>query len=112
MIKIYGHEVSGNAYKVKLLAALLGIEYEWVRIDLMKGEHKSPEYLARNPFAQVPLHDNSIVTAILNYAQESHSDAIVLGTSRTGILEQVVKGNIPAAISQKSDRTVIIVRGT
>jgi glutathione S-transferase len=54
MIKIYGHEVSGNVYKVKLLAALLGLEYEWVRIDLIEGEQKSPEYLARNPFGQVP----------------------------------------------------------
>ena len=53
MIKIYGHEVSGNAYKVKLLATLLGLEYEWIRVDLMKGEQKSPEYLARNPFGQV-----------------------------------------------------------
>lgn len=61
--------------------------------------------------SQVPLHASSIVTAILNYAEESHSDAIVLGASRTGILEQVVNGNIPAAISQKSDRTTIIVRG-
>jgi len=52
MIKIYGHEVSGNAYKVKLLATLLGLEYEWIRVDLMKGEQKSPAYLARNPFGQ------------------------------------------------------------
>ncbi len=62
--------------------------------------------------AKVPLHASSIFTAILNYAEECDSDAIVLGASRAGILEQVVNGNIPAAISQKSDRTVIIVRGT
>ena len=61
MIKIYGHEVSGNAYKVKLLATLLGLEYEWIRVDLMKGEQKSPEYLARNPFGQVPtLEDGDV----------------------------------------------------
>ncbi len=62
MIKIYGHEVSGNAYKVKLLAALLGLEYEWVRLDLMKGEQKSPEYLALNPFGQVPTIEDGDVT--------------------------------------------------
>jgi glutathione S-transferase len=72
MIKIYGHEVSGNAYKVKLLAALLGLEYEWIRVDLMKGEQKSPEYLARNPFGQVPIIEDGDVTlsdaqAILAY---------------------------------------------
>ncbi len=55
MIKLYGHEVSGNSYKVKLLLELLKIEYEWIKVDLMKGEQKSPEYLALNPFGQVPL---------------------------------------------------------
>lgn len=55
MIKLYGHEISGNSYKARLFLSLLNLEYEWVRVDLMKGEHKSPEYLAINPFGQVPL---------------------------------------------------------
>lgn len=55
MIKLYGHEMSGNSYKVRLFLELLNLEYEWVKVDLMKGEHKSPEYLALNPFGQVPL---------------------------------------------------------
>jgi glutathione S-transferase len=55
MIKLYGHEISGNSYKVKLLLELLNIKYEWIKVDLLKGEQKSPEYLALNPFGQVPL---------------------------------------------------------
>jgi glutathione S-transferase len=55
MIKLYGHEMSGNSYKAKLFLELLNLEYEWVKVDLMKGEHKAPEYLALNPFGQVPL---------------------------------------------------------
>ncbi|MDJ0733527.1 MAG: glutathione S-transferase [Nostocaceae cyanobacterium] len=55
MITLYGHEMSGNSYKVRLLLELLNLEYEWVKVDLMQGEHKSPEYLALNPFGQVPL---------------------------------------------------------
>ncbi len=55
MIKLYGHELSGNAYKIKLLLSLLGIKHQFIRVDLMKGEHKSPEYLQLNPFGQVPL---------------------------------------------------------
>lgn len=55
MIKLYGHEMSGNSYKARLLLELLKIEYEWVKVDLMTGAHKSPEYLALNPFGQVPL---------------------------------------------------------
>ncbi|BAZ37634.1 glutathione S-transferase domain-containing protein [Calothrix sp. NIES-4101] len=55
MITLYGHEMSGNSYKVRLLLELLNLEYEWVKVDLIKGEHKLPEYLALNPFGQVPL---------------------------------------------------------
>lgn len=55
MIKLYGHELSGNSYKVKLLLSLLGIEYEWIKVDVLKGEHKSPEFLSLNPFGQIPL---------------------------------------------------------
>ncbi len=54
MIKLYGHELSGNSYKVRLFLELLNLNYAWVRVDLMKGEHKFPEYLAINPFGQVP----------------------------------------------------------
>ena len=60
----------------------------------------------------VPLHANSIAEAVLDYARKDDSDAIVLGASRAGILQQVVNGNIPASISQNSDRTVILVRGS
>jgi len=55
MIKLYGHEVSGNSYKARLFLSLLNLDFEWVKVDLMKGEHKSAEYLALNPFGQVPL---------------------------------------------------------
>ena len=54
MIKLYGHELSGNVYKVRLLLELLRVKYEFVRLDVMKGEHKKPEYLQINPFGQIP----------------------------------------------------------
>ncbi|NEQ27389.1 MAG: glutathione S-transferase [Microcoleus sp. SIO2G3] len=55
MIQLYGHEMSGNSYKVRLFLELLHLNYEWIKVDLIKGEHQSPEYLALNPFGQVPL---------------------------------------------------------
>ncbi|OAB61066.1 glutathione S-transferase [Leptolyngbya valderiana BDU 20041] len=54
MITLYGHELSGNAYKARLFLELLNLDYEYKRVDLMKGEHKQPSYLAINPFGQVP----------------------------------------------------------
>jgi glutathione S-transferase len=46
MLRLHGHELSGNSYKVRLLLELLGVPYEWVRVDLIKGEHKSEVALA------------------------------------------------------------------
>lgn len=54
MITLYGHELSGNAYKVRLFLELLQLDYEFIRVDLMKGEHKEAPFLAINPFGQVP----------------------------------------------------------
>ncbi|BAY88875.1 MULTISPECIES: glutathione S-transferase family protein [unclassified Tolypothrix] len=55
MIKLYGHELSGNSYKAKLMLSLLGLDYEWIKVDLMTGAHKEPEFLELNSFGQVPL---------------------------------------------------------
>ncbi|NER25210.1 MAG: glutathione S-transferase [Symploca sp. SIO1B1] len=79
MIKLYGHELSGNSYKVQLFLSVLGIEHQYVRVDLMKGEHKQPEFLAINPFGQVPiLVDDELVIqdaqAILTYLARRYGD--------------------------------------
>jgi glutathione S-transferase len=55
MIKLYGHEVSGNSYKAKLMLSLLGLDYEWIKVDVLAGAHKQSEFLDLNPFGQVPL---------------------------------------------------------
>ena len=54
MIKLYGHELSGNVYKIRLFLTLLNIDHEFVRLDITQGEHKSAEYLKINPFGQIP----------------------------------------------------------
>lgn len=55
MIKLYGHELSGNSYKAKLMLSLLNLDYEWVKVDLLAGAQKQPDFLALNPFGQVPV---------------------------------------------------------
>jgi glutathione S-transferase len=46
--------VSPNVRRVRLTAAVLGIDLEENRLDFAKGEHKNPEYLALNPNGAVP----------------------------------------------------------
>jgi len=53
-MKIYGDMGSGNCLKVKYTADRLGLPYAWVPIDIMKGESRTAEYLARFPMGQVP----------------------------------------------------------
>ncbi|OYW92442.1 MAG: glutathione S-transferase [Caulobacterales bacterium 32-67-6] len=54
-MKIYGDSISGNCLKVKWTADRLGLDYDWVEIDLMKGETQAPEFRALNPAGQVPV---------------------------------------------------------
>ena len=56
MLKLLGHELSGNSYKVRLLLELLGLDYDWVRVDLMACEHKGAAFLALNPSARCPCY--------------------------------------------------------
>ena len=79
MFRLHGHELSGNSYKVRLLLELLGLPYEWVRVDLMAGEHKQEPFLALNPFGQVPvLEDGDTILcdaqAILYYLAARQGD--------------------------------------
>ena len=53
-MKIYGDKRSGNCYKIKLLAALLGIDHEWVPVDVLAGETRTPAFLAMNPNGKIP----------------------------------------------------------
>ena len=52
-MKLYYFETL-NPRKACAVARYLGSPVELVRIDLTKGEHKSPEYLAINPNGKVP----------------------------------------------------------
>ncbi len=54
-MKAYGDVWSGNCYKMKLALTQLGLPYEWVPVDIMKSESKTPGFLAKNPNGRVPL---------------------------------------------------------
>ena len=60
-MKIYDLELSGHSHRARLFASLLGLKPEIVPVDLMSGAHKKPEFLAKNPFGQVPaLEDGDV----------------------------------------------------
>jgi glutathione S-transferase len=53
-MRIYGDSISGNCLKVKWVADHLGLAYQWVETDILKGESRTAEYLGMNPAGQVP----------------------------------------------------------
>ena len=76
MLTLYDYLSSGNGYKCRLLLAQLGIPYRRVELDIMRGETRTPAFLARNPNGRIPaleLDDGNVLAesdAILFYLAE------------------------------------------
>lgn len=71
-LRLYRHPLSGHSHRAELFLSLLGLPFEFAEVDLLKGEHKKPEFLRINRFAQVPvLKDGDLIVpdscAILVY---------------------------------------------
>lgn len=55
-IRLYRHVLSGHAHRVELMLSLLDLPCEKIGVDLVRGAHKAPDFVAKNnPFGQVPV---------------------------------------------------------
>jgi glutathione S-transferase len=61
-IKLHRFAISGHAHRVELFLSLLCLPFERVDVDLAGGAHKTPAFLAMNPFGQVPVIQDGDVT--------------------------------------------------
>jgi glutathione S-transferase len=71
-MKLYDASGSGNCYKVRLFAALTGIDLKLVPVDLASGQNREPSFLKLNPRGHIPVldHDGRVLwesQAILVY---------------------------------------------
>mgnify|MGYP001212163505 CR=1 FL=1 len=78
-IRLHRFALSGHAHRAQLFLSLLGLPVELIDVDLAKGAHKAPEFLAKNPFGQVPVIEDGDVTiadsnAILVYLATRYDD--------------------------------------
>src|SRR6266478_3621401 len=55
MLTLYDYLDSGNGYKARLLLAQLDRRYRRVERDIMAGETRTPEFLAKNPNGRIPM---------------------------------------------------------
>jgi chloride channel protein, CIC family len=60
--------------------------------------------------SQISLCSESVAEAIIDLARAEQDDVIMLGASQSSLLQQMVRGNIPATIAQKSDCTIILAK--
>jgi glutathione S-transferase len=77
-IKVYGMDISGHCHRVELFCSLLGLPWEHVNVDLRQGAHKTPEFLCKNPFGQVPVIEDGDLcladsNAILVYLESRYA---------------------------------------
>ena len=84
-MKLYDAQVNVNSRKIFAVARELDLPIELMRLDMMAGEHKRPEFLKLNPNGKVPtLVDGSFVVwesnAIMLYLVQKHGKSKLLPT--------------------------------
>jgi glutathione S-transferase len=91
MLTLYSHanRTAANTLKIRAALAEAGAEYAYVAVDLAKGEHKKPEFLAINPHGKVPVLTDDDFTlpesdAILWYVAEKFPKAGLLPSDAKG----------------------------
>lgn len=89
-MKIYDYKGFPNPRRVRIFLAEKGIEnVPFEHVDVLAGDHRKPEFLAKNPYAAVPvleLDDGTYVSesmAISRYFEERHPTPSLLGRSAT-----------------------------
>jgi glutathione S-transferase len=80
-MKLYGFPAAPNTWKVRAVAAHLGLPLELVLVHLGNGEQRSPDHLALNPTGRTPtLVDGDFVlwesTAIMQYMASRKPNAL------------------------------------
>lgn len=93
MITVHGYTPSGNCWKVATILRLTNQPFRWVEVDSNAGETRTPEFLALNPNAKIPiavLEDGQVITesgAMLCHFAEGTAWLPPPGLARTRVLE-------------------------
>ncbi|WPZ33522.1 glutathione S-transferase [Thalassobaculum sp. OXR-137] len=82
-IRLYGTALSGHSHRIALALSLLDLPFESVAVDMQAGGNRTPEFLALNPFGQVPVldDDGTVIpdsNAILAYLGAKYDDGTLM----------------------------------
>jgi glutathione S-transferase len=84
-MRIYDFPLAPNPRKLRVYLGEKGLAIPFVRVDLLRGEQRAPEFLARNPMGLLPvleLDDGTCLTeslAIIEYLEELHPEPPLIG---------------------------------
>lgn len=93
MYRVYGDMLSGNCYKIKLLMQWLGLEHEWIHVDIMASETHTDSFLSMNANAKIPVLELDTdqylweSNAILNFLAEGTPHLPESGLPRAQVLQ-------------------------
>lgn len=78
-IILYDYWRSSASYRVRIALNLKGVAYTAINTSLLDGDHKAPDYVARNPQGFVPMlsidgHDLTQSLAIIDYLDAKYDD--------------------------------------
>lgn len=79
MFTVYGDSLSGNCYKIQLLAALIEIPMRWVELNILNGDTQIDVFLQKNPLGKIPVLETSegeVISesnAILHFIANQHA---------------------------------------
>jgi len=86
-LKLYDYTTAPNPRRVRVYIAEKGIEVEKVNVDIMAGEHKTPEFLNKNINGQIPvleLDDGTCISesvSICRYLEAIHPEPPLFGAT-------------------------------
>ena len=86
-MKLYDNTAAPNPRRVRVFMAEKGLEIDTVQVDMLKGEHKTPEFIEKNLQGQIPvleLDDGTCISesvAICRYLELIQPEPPLFGTS-------------------------------
>ena len=93
MYRVYGDMLSGNCYKIKLVLQWLGIEHDWIHVDILANETHTETFLSMNTNGKIPVLDLGKgqylweSNAILNFLAEGSPYLPSSGLPRARVLQ-------------------------
>ena len=76
-MRLHGYFRSSTSYRLRIALNLKGLDYDYIPVNLLTSEQKSPAYTSRNPFGSVPLleadgRDRAQSMALLEWLDEAY----------------------------------------